>query len=59
MPIPIEARAIPASLHAPRLVIERPHTLAEAPARLAAIALLVAAAGSLGLLAHLRLGMRA
>ena len=45
---------IPASVPAPRLVIERSSQLATAEARLAALALLVAAAGSLGLIGHLR-----
>jgi len=46
--------AIPASVLAPRLVIERSAPLGTAEARLAALALLVAAAGSLGLVGHLR-----
>jgi hypothetical protein len=41
------------AITAPRLVAE-PGTLASADARLAALALLVAAAGSLGLIGHLR-----
>jgi hypothetical protein len=48
------ATTIPASVLAPRLVIERSAPLATAEARLAALALLVAAAGSLGLIGHLR-----
>jgi hypothetical protein len=46
------------ALTAPRLVAE-PGTLASADARLAALALLVAAAGSLGLIGHLRREMHA
>jgi hypothetical protein len=42
----------------PRFVAE-PGTLASADARLAALALLVAAAGSLGLIGHLRREMQA
>jgi hypothetical protein len=46
--------AIPGTVPAPSLVIERGGPLATTEARLAALALLVAAAGSLGLIGHLR-----
>ena len=49
-----DSPTLPASISAPRLVIERGSRLATAEARLAALALLIAAAGSLGLIAHLR-----
>ena len=52
----ISRTAIPASLSPPRIAIKRGTTLATAEARLAAIALLVAAAGSLALLTYLRRG---
>jgi hypothetical protein len=50
------ATAIPATVPAPRLVAEPGTPLATTEARLAALALLVAAAGCLGLIGHLRRG---
>ncbi len=50
----VAATAIPPALATGRFVIQRDDPLASAEARLAALALLIAAAGSLGLLAYLR-----